>query len=1731
MFLTRKYFHFPLIAIFAISGLVALYSPVHAEDTIPPASETILETVPETPPEVPTGESTKEPVAVVETAPTPESNPEIEGVIINGPPENPVSTPVPTEVAATQEPTSEPTILATNSEEDTVQSEPTQEPTPGPVSSQPDEKVKVNAYTNTAENFLLPDFAIPESAPNVVVVGQDGTILPLGSQEADTVLSTADPYFYVGATKFTFTTTNCGPDIGGPCSFPLQAAFDYIATHNISPVGGAVYAEAGTYSSLLINGTNWGNPTSIPASLSLIGVTAVDKQVGSSIDHIISGTLDVRNIKSFTLQAFTVTGSTIVDTPVAGFSNNTGTLNLIDVDVRNTGAGTGLIVMNHSGAINLNGVDASESGQYGAYLDNNASPITIKNSSFNANGSINLFIWSDGAVSLTGVSANSSTTERGALINSKGLTVNQSIFNENAGQGLFVGRYSLGGNVFIQNSQFNSNSGEGLFSIQYGNVDLKNVRATGNSSAGAHIDTCNWDGVDGHYCQNPFTGNITISQSTFTENLSVTSNYGLLAFAKGTINITDVLSEWNGVGGGAWGAELFNDEGSTAWAVNVTNSTFEHNTASGLYVGSRGIITVKDISANRNTNDGLYLNNNDTGVLAGINVLNSAGLNNIFGNNGSNGLEIHSNGPVVVNAVKAENNGESGIYVDNSTGSGTVTIDGVTGGVANNNIGSGIYVLSKGMITVKNMDANNNHQYGYFLNNQSGTNTGVSVLVTLPRWYNGLTGNWLDGLNIQSKGAVTVQKTKANSNGYYGAHIDNSQGTGTVTITDSEFNDNSINDDTPAIMEYGLFVQSKGNITLTNVKANDNGVYDVSGPNDVQGGGGWLDNSTATTPASITITKGTFDNNYGNGLNVLSKGAIAYTTGSANNNLLNAATMDNHTSAANQAVTLDSVNMYGNDFGATGLVVLSKGNITLKGSEINGFLGDGVNLDNSYGTGTVSVSGDSSWWRYFGNNGGDGLNINSKGTVAVSYISINDNDGYGAQISTNGNTSTVTLTNIDFYNNGSYGLNVLANGNITLDNVQIAENHSYGANLDNTSGNGTVTVKSTGGREIRNNTGYGLWILSRGNITLTNIAIHDNGGFGAWLNNSSGTTATVTINSTKYTNWSGNGSYGLQIDSPGAVIVTWVDAYHSGTYGADINNTYATGTAVPTVTITNSWFNNSQTSYGLNVNSKGNISLTNVDANNNAGYGANLNNLPGKGGVTITGPSADDRNTFDNNTAFGLQVLSNGAVTVKYLQANDNDNYGANINNSTAITPLAVTITTADFGNNSETIAGYGLSVQSIGAITLFEVFASSNGDSGLGITGNGMRLDNCVTNGTACTGSGLVSLTSSGAWDNNGYGIDIQSTGEIKLSDISAGYNTLYGGKFNNALTRENTNPSLPDIKSTAGVTISLPAGYSTEWGTFTDNGQYGFMITSNGAVSVSNVRVLRNAGTQDYAALINNSTADTPMAVTITASTFSDNPLINGIVVTSKGAITFTNNNVRNNSGTFVSGNAAAILDNHLSTLAQNVTVTGSSFQSNSSGSGLIVLTKGNVLATNVNASGNREDGLNINASYGNGTVTMNGTRNTFNKNGNHGVAIAANGNVIFTNIEAEYNTGRGLSVDTYNFGHTGTGIVTITNANLNRNGTYGFWSHSNGATNLNNMTATGNGSTSNNDGAYMITNNQDITITNSTFTGNVGRGITSNTGAGKTLKLVGTSFYGNDTNKSGDANLSYTGLISIS
>ena len=126
---------------------------------------------------------------------------------------------------------------------------------------------------------------------------------------------------------------------------------------------------------------------------------------------------------------------------------------------------------------------------------------------------------------------------------------------------------------------------------------------------------------------------------------------------------------------------------------------------------------------------------------------------------------------------------------------------------------------------------------------------------------------------------------------------------------------------------------------------------------------------------------------------------------------------------------------------------------------------------------------------------------------------------------------------------------------------------------------------------------------------------------------------------------------------------------------------------------------------GLVVNNhSGNVFLTNVDASGTANVGANINNTSGTGNVTVTG------STFNQNNGDGLNVRSRGVITVVEGTADQNGDDGADLSNDQGNSTKNIDIVKSTFNSNNDD----GLIAVSDGDITLINVTAQNNRGDGV---------------------------------------------------------------------------------------------------------------------------------------------------------------------------------------------------------------------------------------------------------------------------------------------------------------------------------------------------------------------------------------------------------------------------------
>jgi hypothetical protein len=907
--------------------------------------------------------------------------------------------------------------------------------------------------------------------------------------------------------------------------------------------------------------------------------------------------------------------------------------------------------------------------------------------------------------------------------------------------------------------------------------------------------------------------NITITNvASIGYALEVESNKNIV------LNNVDVVSN------DAEGAGIFNNDpsldGTNTGTVTITASTFNDNTGTGLFVNSDRAITLKNVSANGNHLDGAVLDNS-TAIYAQPVTLTSV---NYFSFNLGGGLEVYSQGAITLSNVTAIYNlGGNGAVLDNcaydsdneecnQVFSSAVTLKGASN--FSNNGWDGLRVWSSGAITVANIIANDNgsdggrlgetpdgygdaYGKGAFLNNwgawsakpitMTGTNTfngnasaglfaygwGAIKVNNLTVSGNGsgcdpaetyepeaicdgahldgtgvtLTGyglfeyNYDDGLEAHSYGSITLNNLYAEENGWWGAFADSYGPASAVNILGTNvFIANSYD---------GLEIWSEGAVTMYNITANANGSSGDSGNGVyVDNGLKWvydaiLDDWIEVPAAKPVILNGTnvLNDNWSTGLEVHSSGPITTNNVTASFNgegvYLDTCLYDDPpadcTGLPGKAVTMNGASNINSNYG-DGLYIVSLGAIKVNNltSTFNG--GYGAYLDNWWdgALGGLTISG-------YGNLSGNdylGLQAYSTGAITLANLSVNSNGDIGAYIANNANKlvpTNVTITGLNRFNDNWYnGLELYTYGTVLLNNVTAISNgepydpvtnpdpFGSGVIVDNSGGSLARPVTLAGINIFNGNLEDGLSVTSLGAITVKQVTANGNGGNGAYLDNQWGfLNQNITLSGTT-NNFNDNGLIGLLVYSNGNILMSNLTAngntgdkepsrgYYAG--GAYLDNWSLTATPV-NVTLTGfNTFNGNGDTYdftgsGLFVHSVGAITISNLTANDNQEYGARLDNCWIDTGLCTTLPrpiTLTGFATFVNNDVDGLYLSSNGAVSLTRVTADLNTYKGLYVDKATNIT---ITCGSMLYNIND---AGYDLFARL--AITLRGVYTFGNG-------------------------------------------------------------------------------------------------------------------------------------------------------------------------------------------------------------------------------------------------------------------------------------------------------------------------------------------------------------------------------------------------------------------------------------
>ena len=1634
-----------------------------------------------------------------------------------------------------------------------------------------DDEGNSDSEIQAADNPTDQEISLSE---DVVLVNSSGEKLDMASQDSADAISGGDPWWISGGVKYAvvFESQFCPlgtSEAGGTCwkvtDDAITTALDKIDTLNLLPIDGMLYVENGDYEEdVTVDGLS-GNMV----LRNLKGILGL----GSSMTNL-TGNVTVNNtIAGFTLMGFNIEGGVT-------FNNNNGSLILKDLYITNDN-GDGLVVENHNGSVEMNNVQSRSNKGDGARINNTASTngfVKATNSAFDFNDDGNDSTWNtglkiltNGPVTLEGV-ATSHNNGNGAEIHGfSQLTINNSLFDSNNpspysdttpyGYGLFAETAKVAkvqvSNVF---AYFNDNNGLEIHTAGYIKMDY--VRGSHSSVRTGKIDSIGETVFERLSEDNKYSGDRWYFTGTNGQELDIS----LISY------YFDAYLELHDASDDSLLASNDDVDGTT------TNSQIDYTlTTDGQYY-----IVAKTLESSGSLDGDYILSLNDPGMtntteynFKGALLDASSGngyvkINNaMFQDNVGDGLEINSLNSIYLSTIDTSYNSMRGAILDNCQydedlatclGSGKVSItssanDGWYGGnYFLGNGSTGLEVFSKGAITLTNVAAYDNLGSGIDLRNDYGTSP-VLINTNVTNFTNSFRNNGADGLKVTSMGSVRVESSEANynegygyhlttkntvylkdltgsSNGYNGLYVNNQVegSSANVTLLSSKnirntFKENGAND--PGTYT-GIEIRSYGNITMQNTDAQHN--YAT---------GAFLSNSDSPNSKSITIMDVDTSENQGSGLLAYAKGTINVKGLVSNQNSLVGSDIVYTGETVYERLTADS--SYDNWWftAPPGTHI----NIILQSKEFNGYLGlyDALgNLvasdDNSYGDNDAQINmdlpSDGTFYIHVStadlNKGNYTLSINDPTNLYKTYFYF-----YGALLDNSAGTGSATFnptstTPFNTFNDNNYrGISVNSMGKILANNLTAADNGNAGAYLYNSNGTGTITVytkdKNTLG-SFDSNSSWGIYAISSRNIQLRNISATLNGEAGAYLNNclvSSNVcmgSGSITLGSSYglVNTFSSNQKFGLWMSTGGNVNISDIHADANGLSGLYIKNAYE-GTSgninikssnnVTNTFLTNVWASPSYLAglfdprfYGVEIYSNGNISIKNLDVETTYGTGAmiqNQNALSAKNIIIQDG-------SFEANQGYGLLAYSQGYINLYGVNARYNSLV------SGAIDIFGETIfehLTPNVDSDAWWFDGY--ENDEVDAIlvsdkfdAVLEIFDKDNNlvaadDDSYG--GTNAR----VTFNLPADGDYYIKVRSNGVGDGN-Y--------QLSLNDEYLNWVTLY----------EYSGVYLDNTYGAKGVTIkSTNANVSPN---YYHNNNDGLTIKSAGAVTLSNIYSMQNGA--DGANITNHagtgSVTITTSSIKLTSS-FSYNTKY-GLFIQSRGKVTIKNNGrmyLRDN------GYTGAYIDN-TTYFAPDVEITRVEVNNNTM-KGLEIYSTGDVTLNNILAINNLENGVYVdNCDWdevegickGAGDVTMIGSRgaNYISDNGATGLAVYSNGNIKVDKLYAIQNAGRGMVLSN----DTGTGYVMVTNTIARLNGWHGIHIATKGAVTIQSVHSMSNGKGNDGDGIYLrAATPARMIFRNSSFLGNEGSGIDIEYDTWGVPTLNNVSYFGNDTDLDGDLN----------
>lgn len=742
---------------------------------------------------------------------------------------------------------------------------------------------------------------------------------------------------------------------------------------------------------------------------------------------------------------------------------------------------------------------------------------------------------------------------------------------------------------------------------------------------------------------------------------------------------------------------LYTSNGTTASDISVVGGTWNAGAAdlpAFRFYGNVSNITLSELTVTNSKNAGLRFKESTNVILSNVTSTANEGYGVIF---------------ETVEGVSVDNSvfslSSSGINFKDCKGDLLVASTQCL-----NNADNGILVSNCPRITVNDCELNNN---GCGLRV-----SGVTEKVSLSR--NNMKNNTGMGIRIfDCIGDVVYSKNYAYDNGKTGVSMENCTGVTSLYRVNAKRN-----------ADCGFTIAKCTNIKINKCVASNNKNYGFN-----------LDGNTADSGYKYCVNM-KYSNAASNGnvgIRVVNCAQTNIQETTAEKNGANGVySLDCEALTLNQLI---SQNNKSNGASLNNTAAVKAANCTFDNNTANGLRMDGV-------TKIWVTNG------VYSNNGETGLAMSNIAQLSVKGPVIHDNKGYGLNIDTI--TVSGLVKDTESYNNGNIGIRYKdSQGKINTQYSKVYGNAGsgiYGVNCENMVVNGT---------EVYNNTGFGINATDSPLANVKYCNVHDNTDIGVRYSGCKKIIVTDTDS---------NSNVNAGIYAAGCTTITFnlAEVRNNTGFGINVNN----GTAVSTVDS----IAEGNTDTGFRYNSCKRVKVTGSTSDNNG---------MGVYGEAITGYITVSKVNAKNNAGYGINVKNSANVTLEECTSVGNKNSGYLFTESNAVVN----------GCESSKNGAHGAYI-SDGTVTLNDMLIQESYWCGLSVSGakatatvnggqyinNGTRPDQYEDDDNLCAGIGVydgATAIITEAICNGNHGCGITAAGAEDGSVIST--ISVYGCTTNN--------------------------------------------------------------------------------------------------------------------------------------------------------------------------------------------------------------------------------------------------------------------------------------------------------------------------------------------------------------